>query len=59
MKRWRIAMHHPEDRYEPDDDVADAIREKIKEAQSKADIPGMWSTLRALRIELAKRLYGE
>ena len=59
MKRWRIATHHPEDRYEPDDEVADAIRDQIRDVQSKLDTPGMWTTLRALRIELAKRLYGE
>ena len=59
MKKWRIAQYHPEDRYEPDDKVADAIRDKIRDVQSKLDMPGMWIVLRSLRIELAERLYGK
>ena len=59
MKRWRIAKYHPEDRYEPDDEVADKIRDKIRDVQSKLDMPGMWAALRSLRIELAERLYGK
>jgi len=59
MKRWRIATFHPEDRYEPDDEVADVIRDKIREVQSAIESPGKWTTLRSLRIELAERLYGK
>ena len=65
MKRWRIARHHPEDRYEPDDEVADGIRtrigeinEKIKSANPKL-INQMSLERRILQIELSVRLYGE
>jgi hypothetical protein len=65
MKRWRIAQFHPEDRYEPDDEVADGIRCQIREIQSKIDTGGFGTTgmnllhvtLKKLRVDLAERLY--
>ena len=60
-------MHHPEDRYEPDDDVADKIRANIREIQSvigtcdvgmRARI-SLHTELKQLRVALANRLYGE
>ena len=69
MKRWRIARHHPEDRYEPDDEIADGIREKLREIESyiqnlKTSVPrvllnNLFLERRNLQIELPKRLYGE
>jgi hypothetical protein len=57
MKRWRLAQFHPEDRYEPDDDVADRIREEIRKLDTHST--NSWVKLKKLRVELAERLYGK
>ena len=65
MKRWRIAQFHPEDRYEPDDEVADGLRSRISDINDKlknADaglVNQMFLERRRLQIELSERLYGE
>jgi len=65
MKKWRIAQFHPEDRYEPDDEVADGIRSQIadindtlKNAEPRL-VNQMFLERRILQIELSVRLYGE
>ena len=65
MKKWRIAQLHPEDRYEPDDEVADGLRSQIGVINDKlknADaglVNQMFLERRRLQIELSERLYGE
>ena len=65
MKKWRIATFHPEDRYEPDDEVADGLRSQIATINDKlknADagiVNQMLLERRRLQIELSERLYGE
>ena len=65
MKKWRIAQFHPEDRYEPDDEVADGIRSRISDINDKLKNtePGLVNQMflerRRLQIELSERLYGE
>ena len=65
MKKWRIAQFHPEDRYEPDDEVADGIRsqisiinDKLKNAEPRL-VNQMFLERRRLQLELSERLYGE
>ena len=69
MKKWRIAQYHPEDRYEPNDEVADGIREKLREIDSRiqnlkmldqrVSLNNLFIERRRLQTELSVRLYGE
>ena len=66
MKRWRLAQFHPEDRFEPDDEVADELRSRISalEAQIKrADsihnsVNKLLRERDKLQVDLSVRLYG-
>jgi len=69
MKRWRIVQYHPEDRFEPDDEVADEIREKLRGIELSitnfsprdqfSSLNQLFLERRRLQIELSVRLYGE
>lgn len=68
MKRWRISQPHPEDRFEPDDEAVDAIRDEIRAIESRIEankenrngsINDLFLERQRLRIDLAERLYGK